>query len=144
AKANKMKEVTVRGQKPLIEVKADKLIVNVDGSIINTGSSAMEILAKSPNVTVDQNDNISIKGKQGDTVMIDGKMIAVSGTDLANMLKGMSSNSIKQIEVISNPGARYDVAGTGGIINIVTKRDQRMGINGGVNASYAQGVYPKY
>lgn len=144
AKANKMKEVTVRGQKPLIEVKADKLIVNVDGSIINTGSSAMEILAKSPNVTVDQNDNISIKGKQGVTVMIDGKMMAVSGTDLANMLKGMSSNSIKQIEVISNPGARYDAAGTGGIINIVTKRDQRMGINGSVNASYAQGVYPKY
>ncbi len=144
AKANKLKEVTVRGQKPLIEVRADKLIVNVDGSIINTGSSAMEILAKSPNVTVDQNDNISIKGKQGVTVMIDGKMMAVSGTDLANMLKGMSSNSIKQIEVISNPGARYDAAGTGGIINIVTKRDQRMGINGSVNASYAQGVYPKY
>ena len=144
AKANKLKEVTVRGQKPLIEVKADKLIVNVDGSIINTGSSAMEILAKSPNVTVDQNDNISIKGKQGVTVMIDGKMMAVSGTDLANMLKGMSSNSIKQVEVIINPGARYDAAGTGGIINIVTKRDQRMGINGSVNASYAQGVYPKY
>lgn len=143
-KDNRIKEVTVRGQKPLIEVKADKLIVNVDGSIINTGSSVMEILAKSPNVTVDQNDNISIKGKQGVTVMIDGKVMAVSGTDMANILKGMTSNSVKQIEVISNPGARYDAAGTGGIINIVTRRDQRMGINGSVNASYAQGVYPKY
>ncbi len=144
AKSNKLKEVTVRAQKPLVEVHADKLVVNVENSIVNTGSSAMEILARSPNVTVDQNDNISIKGKQGVNVMIDGKLMAVSGTDLANMLKGMSSSSIKQIEVISNPGARYDAAGTGGIINIITRRDQRMGINGSVNASYAQGVYPKY
>lgn len=144
AKSNKLKEVTVRAQKPLVEVHADKLVVNVENSIVNTGSSAMEVLARSPNVTVDQNDNISIKGKQGVNVMIDGKLMAVSGTDLANMLKGMSSNSIKQIEVISNPGARYDAAGTGGIINIITRRDQRMGINGSVNASYAQGVYPKY
>lgn len=143
-KDNKLKEVTVRSQKPLIEIHADKLVVNVENSIVNTGSTALEVLGRSPGVQVDQNDNISIKGKQGVTVMIDGKQMVVSGTDLANMLKAMPSNQIKQIEVISNPGARYDAAGTGGIVNIITKRDQRMGINGSVNASYAQGVYPKY
>lgn len=144
AKDNKLKEVIVKAQKPLIEIHADKLVVNVENSITNAGSSAMEILGRSPGVNVDQNDNISIKGKQGVNVMIDGKQVAMSGTDLANMLKGMSSNSIKQIEVISNPGARYDAAGTAGVINIITKRDQRMGVNGSLNASYGQGVYPKY
>lgn len=144
AKNNKLKEVTVKAQKPLIEVRADKLVVNVENSIISAGSSAMEILARSPGVNVDQNDNISIKGKQGVNVMVDGKAMVVSGTDLANMLKSMPSNSIKQVEIISNPGARYDAEGTGGIINIITKRDQKMGVNGSVNVSYAQGVYPKY
>lgn len=144
AKNNKLKEVTVRSQKPLIEIHADKVVVNVENSIINTGSSAMEILGRSPGVNIDQNDNISIKGKQGVNVMIDGKQMAVSGADLANMLKAMPSNQVKQIEVISNPGARYDAAGTAGIINIITRRDQKMGVNGSVNASYAQGVYPKY
>lgn len=143
-KSNTLKEVSVKGQKPLIEVKADRLIVNVENSIVNAGSSALEVLSKSPNVQVDQNDNISIKGKQGVNVMIDGRLMAISGTDLANMLKSMPANSIEKIEIISNPGAKYDAAGVGGIINIRTKRDSRMGINGSVNASYAQGVYPKY
>lgn len=142
--ANQLKEVNVTAQRSLIEVHADKLVVNVENSVINTGSSAMEILGRSPGVTVDQNDNIVIKGKQGVNVMIDGKQMAVSGADLANILKAMPSNQIKQIEVISNPGARYDAAGTAGVINIVTKRDQRMGMNGSLNASYGQGVYPKY
>lgn len=144
AKDNKMKEVTVRGQKPLIEIFADKIVVNVENSAVNAGSSALEILARSPRVNVDQNDNISIKGKQGVNVMIDGKQMVLSGTDLANILKSMPSNSISQIEVISNPGARYDAAGTAGIINIRTKRDKNMGMNGSVNAGFAQGVYPKY
>lgn len=142
-KNNKLKEVTVRSKKPLIEVHADKLVVNVENSIVNAGSSAMEILARSPNVNVDNNDNISIKGRQGVNVMVDGKMMVLSGTDLANMLRSMSSESISKIEIISNPGAKYDAAGTAGIINIKTKRDKKQGLNGSVTASYAQGVYPK-
>ncbi len=143
AKSNKMKEVTIRSKKPLIEVYADKLVVNVENSIINAGSSAMEILSRSPDVNVDNNDNISIKGRQGVNVMIDGKQMAISGTDLANLLKGMPSSNISKIEVISNPGAKYDAAGTAGIINIITKKDKSSGFNGSVNVSYAQGVYPK-
>lgn len=142
--ATSLKEVSIRGQKPLIEVKADKLIVNVENSIVSAGSSALEILSRSPNVNVDQDDNISIKGRQGVTVMIDGRQMAISGTDLANMLKSMPANAIEKIEIISNPGAKYDAAGVAGIINIRTKRSKRMGVNGSVNASLAQGVYPKY
>lgn len=136
-------EVTVRAQKPLIEAKADRIIVNVENSIANTGSTALEVLQRSPGVNVDQNDNISLKGKQGVNIMIDGKLVPVQGADLANMLKSMPSNSIEKIELISNPGARYDAAGTAGIINIKTKKDKRMGANGSVTAGYGQGIYPK-
>lgn len=143
AKNNSLKEVTVRVQKPFIEVQADKLVVNVENSIVSAGSSALEVLSRSPGVRVDQNDNIILKGRQGVNVMIDGKITPMSGTDLANMLKSMPANSVDRIEIISNPGARYDAAGTAGIINIRMKKDQRIGMNGSMNVSYAQGVYPK-
>ena len=136
-------EVTVRAQKPLIEAKADRIIVNVENNIANTGSTAMEVLQRSPGVNVDQNDNISLKGKQGVNVMIDGKLVPVQGADLANILKAMPSNSIEKIELISNPGARYDAAGTAGIINIKTKKDKRVGMNGSITGGYGQGIYPK-
>ncbi len=143
-KNNSLKEVTVQTTKPLIEIKADRIIMNVDNSIVNAGSSAMEVLARSPGVNVDQNDNISLKGRQGVQIWIDGKPSPVAGQDLANILKGMPANAIDKIELISNPGARYDAEGVAGIINIKTKKDQRMGMNGSVNGSYAQGIYPKY
>ncbi|XZF12565.1 outer membrane beta-barrel protein [Chitinophagaceae bacterium MMS25-I14] len=143
-KSKALNDVTIRGQKPLIEVQADKIVVNVENSIVNTNSSVLEVLSRSPGVTVDQNDNISLKGKQGVTIMIDGKLVPISGADLANMLKGMSSDNVEKIELISNPSARYDAAGNAGIINIRTKKDKRMGANGSINAGYGQGVYPKY
>ena len=139
----KLNEVTVAAQKPFIEVHPDKLVVNVENSIVSTGSSVMEVLQLSPGVTVDQNDNISMKGKQGVTVMIDGRIVPVSSADLANMLKSMPSTSVDKIELISNPSAKYDAAGTAGIINIKTKKDNQMGLNGSVNMGYGQGVYGK-
>lgn len=142
-KANALKEVSVTAQKPLIEIKADKLIVNVQNSVINAGATVLEVLSRSPGVRVDQNDNISLKGKQGVNVMIDGRQSVLSGSDLANLLKSMPSSSVDQIEIISNPSARYDAAGTAGIINIKTRKDKRMGMNGTANVFYAQGVYPK-
>lgn len=142
-KAGTLKEVSVKGQKPLIEIKADKLVVNVENSIVNAGSSVLEVLSRSPGVRVDQNDNVSLKGRQGVLILIDGKRTAVAGSDLANVLKSMSSSTVDQIEIITNPSAMYDAAGTAGIINIKTKRDKRMGLNGSVNSFYAQGVYAK-
>lgn len=142
-KSNELKEVAVKALKPLIEIKADKIVVNVENSIVNAGSSVLDVISRSPGVRVDQNDNISMKGRQGVNVMIDGKLTVVAGSDLANLLKSMPSNTVEQIEIISNPSARYDAAGTSGIINIKTKRDKRMGMNGMFTTSYAQGVYPK-
>jgi len=142
-KSAELNEVSIRAQKPFIEVHADKLVVNVESSIVNAGSTAMDVLSRSPGVSIDNNDNISLKGKQGVNVMINGKIQPISGQDLANMLKSMPSNSVETIELISNPSAKYDAAGTAGIINIKLKRDKRLGLNGSVNATYAQGVYGK-
>ncbi len=143
ASAKTLQEVTVSAQKPLIEIKADKLIVNVENSIINTGSSVFEVLGRSPGVMIDQSDNVNLKGRPGVTIMMNGKIMPVSGADLANILKGMPSAGIEKIEIISNPGARYDAAGSGGIINIITKKDKTRGLNGILNGSYGQGIYPK-
>jgi hypothetical protein len=139
----KLNEVTVSAQKPFIEVHPDKLVVNVDNSIVSAGSSVMEILQRSPGVTVDDNDNISLKGKQGVNIMIDGRAVPIPAADLANMLKSMPAASIEKIEIISNPSAKYDAAGTAGIIDILTKKDKGMGWNGSINGSYGQGIYPK-
>lgn len=136
-------EVTVRSQKPLIEVKADKIVMNVDASIVSAGSTAFDVIQRAPGVSVDQNDVISLKGRQGIQIMIDGKLQPLGVTELAAMLRAMPSGSVDKVEIISNPGARYDAAGTAGIINIKTKKDRRMGMNGTVTAGYGQGIYPK-
>lgn len=141
--ATMLNEVAVTAQKPFIERRNDRMIVNVENSILATGSSAMEVLERSPGVIVSAGDAISIRGRSGVIVMIDGKPNPMSGADLANYLKSLPSNSIERIEIITNPSARYDAAGNAGIIDIRLKKDKKIGTNGNFSASYAQGVYPK-
>jgi hypothetical protein len=136
-------EVVVNTSKPLVEVKRGKIVVNVEGSTISTGTTILEILGRSPGVRVDASDNISLRGRPGVTIMLDGKIIPLGGADLANMLKGMSSSTVESIEIITNPGAKWDAAGSSGIINIRTKREKRSGTNGTLTTSYGQGIYPK-
>ena len=143
-KSGTLQEVTIQGQKPFIEVKADKIVVNVENSIVSAGSSVMDVLQRSPGVRVDNNDNISLKGKPGVVIWIDGKPTPMQGADLATVLRSMPSASVDKIELISNPGARFDAAGNAGIINIKTKKDKRMGVNGTATVTYGQGKYPKY
>ncbi len=138
-----LKEVTVSAKKPFIQRMNDRIIVNVDNSIVNAGSSAFEVLERSPGVTIDPNDNIALRGRQGVIIMIDGKPSPMTGADLVNYLRGLPSNSIDRIEIITNPSSKYDAAGNSGIIDIRLKKDQRMGTNGNFTAGYGQGVYPK-
>ena len=139
-----MKEVVVTTTRPLIEQKADRLVVNVESSLTATGSTALEVLEKSPGVTVDKDGNISLKGKSGVMVMVDGRQTYLSAADLANMLRSMSSNQLDQIEIMTNPPAKYDAAGNAGIINIKTKKNKQAGSNGSLNLGYGQGMYPKF
>ena len=136
--------VTVQAKKPLVEVKADKMIVNVEGTVNATGNDALELLRKSPGVLVDKDDNLSISGKTGVQVHIDGRPTPLSGQDLAQYLKTMQSTEIEAIEIITNPGARYEAAGNAGIINIKLKKNKNFGTNGSVTAGFNQGKNAKY
>src|SRR6476469_10944835 len=142
--ADDLKGVTVTARRPIVEVKADKTIVNVEGTINSVGNDALELLRKSPGVTVDKDDNISLSGKNGVQVYIDGKPTPLNGTDLSHSLKSLQSSQIEAIEIITNPSAKFEAAGNAGIINIRLKKNKAYGTNGSVNAGYAIGVFPKY
>lgn len=138
--AKALGEVTVRSNKPFIEREIDKIVLNVENSITAAGNSVIEVLEKAPGVTVDADGNVSLKGKQGVLILIDGKPTNLSTTDLANMLRGMAASQIEKIELITNPSAKYDATGNAGIINIRMKRDKRLGMNGSCNLSAGQGL----
>ncbi|HUM46301.1 MAG TPA: TonB-dependent receptor [Chitinophagales bacterium] len=132
--AKEISGVTVTAQKPMIQHDRDKMILNIEGSPIASGGSVMDALEKAPGVIVDQDGNISLRGKQGVLVLIDDKPTYLSAEQLSNQLKGMPADAVSKIEVITNPSARYDAEGNAGIINIVTKKNKNLGLNGSVNA----------
>ncbi len=133
--------VVVQGKKPFIEQKMDKMVVNVDALLTNAGSSALEVLEKSPGITIDKDGAISLKGKQQVLVMMDGRPTYLGPNELANLLRSMPASSIDQIEIMTNPSAKYDAAGNSGVINIKTKKNKQKGFNGSVTLNYGQGVY---
>lgn len=139
-----MGNVTVTARKPLVEVKADRTILNVEGTINAVGSNALELLRKSPGVLLDKDENISLAGKNGVSFYIDGRTTPLSGQDLAMYLKTLHSNQIESIELITNPSAKYDAAGNAGIINIRLVKNKSFGTNGSVNAGWNIGITPKY
>ena len=143
SKSGNLQEVAIVAHKSFFEQKADKMVVNVDAAPSNAGTSVMDILEKSPGVSVDKDGNISLKGKQGVTIMIDNKPTYLSATDLANYLRSLPSSAIDQLEIMTNPSARYDAAGNSGIINIKTKKNKAKGFNGSLTLTHTQGVYPK-
>jgi hypothetical protein len=135
--------VTVTGHKPLIETRLDKTVVNVDAFLSNAGSSLLEVLGNSPNVDVDINGSINVKGRPGVLVFIDGKQNYLGGTDLINYLNGIPASQVDQIEIMTHPSARYDAAGNSGVINIKMKKNSQVGFNSIFSASYMQGPYPR-
>lgn len=142
--AKQLGEVKITGTKPLIEVKNDRLVFNVEGSINATGSNGLELLQRSPGVQVDKDENILVKGKTGVRIYIDGRPSPMSGRDLASTLKSMNSADIEAIEIITNPSAKYDAAGDLGIINIRLKKNAQLGTNGNLSLGAMFGITPKY
>ena len=139
-----MKEVVVSGQKPAVEVKADKTVLNVEGSINAVGQDALELLRKSPGVMVDKDNNISLSGKNGIKVYVDGRQVPLNGGDLADYLKTIQSSQIEAIEIITNPSARYEASGNAGIINIRLKKNRSFGNNGSLTGGYGIGTHSNY
>lgn len=134
--------VTITKAKPMIERQDGKMIMNVENSIASTGNSAFEVLEKAPGINIDNNDNISLRGKGNLLIQIDGKNTPMTGSDLANYLKGIPSSTIDKIEFITNPSSKYDAAGSS-IINIKLKKEQRKGTNGSISTSLGMGKYVK-
>lgn len=135
--------VTITATKPLIERKSDRTVMNVENSVLAAGNSAMEILERAPGVTVDKDDNISLKGKQGVTVMINDKLTYLSAAQLATLLRSTDGTTIQSIEIITNPSAKYDAAGNSGIINIKLKKNKQSGTNGSITEGVGYGNYGK-
>jgi iron complex outermembrane recepter protein len=135
--------VTITGTKPLIEHNGDKTVLNIAGSILAAGNSAMDILQRAPGVSIDKDDNIGLKGKQGVTVMINDKLTYLSAAQLATLLRSTDGNSIQSIELIPNPSAKYDAAGNSGIINIKLKKMRQAGTNGTLTLGAGYGLYGK-
>jgi hypothetical protein len=142
--SHQLGEISISIDKPLIERQGDKTVVNIENSSIQAGASVLEMMAKLPGVKVNQDGIINLKGKQGLIIAINGKPTILSGEELANMLKGMSSSNIQKVEIITNPSSKYDAAGNAGMINIVLKKNKKEGMNGNVSAGYGQGRYAKY
>ncbi|MCO6491445.1 MAG: TonB-dependent receptor [Phaeodactylibacter sp.] len=138
-----LKEATVTASRVMVEVKPDRTIFNVEGTINSAGSDAINLLRKAPGVTVDNNDNINVLGRSGVLLYVDGKRLPLTGQDLSNYLQNLPAEQIDRFEIITNPGARYEAEGNAGIIDIRLKKDKNLGANGTVNTTYSQGRYAR-
>ncbi|WP_139367223.1 TonB-dependent receptor domain-containing protein [Sediminibacterium ginsengisoli] len=138
-------EVTVKSRQQVIEAgtTAGTIIYHVARSADAIGQTALETLKRAPGVAVNNNTVISLNGRTGVTVMIDGRVSFLSGREIIDMLQSMPSSSIRSIELISSPGAKYDASGTAGIIHIRTIKMQGTGLNGNMNTGVSIGVTPK-
>lgn len=141
ANAKDMAGVTLTAKKPFVETKLDRTIVNVDASPSSAGATAMEVLEKSPGVMVNNDGAISLRGKQGVIVMVDGKPTYLSPADLASLLKNMPASALDQIEIMTNPSAKYDASGNSGILNIKTKKGRNDGFNGNFMIGATTSIY---
>lgn len=140
--STELKQVEIAAQRDVIEQKVDRTVVNLGASISSTGASALEVLERMPGVLVDQSGNITFKGRTGVMIMIDDKPTYLSGDNLANYLKSIPASQLEQIELMTNPPARYDASGNAGVINIKTKKSKAAGFNGTINTSVGKAAYP--
>ena len=138
----RLADVIITARKPLVEQKLDRTVVNIEGQASNVGLNALEVLEKSPGITVDKDGNISLKGKQGVMVLIDGKPSYLGGSDLVSYLQALPAGQLELLEIMTNPPAKYDAAGNAGIINIKTKKTRAKGFNGNMSSAIGMGNLP--
>ncbi|GAB3545714.1 outer membrane beta-barrel protein [Spirosoma fluminis] len=144
--ARQLTNVTVKAQKPFIEQHIDKTVLNVENSLVSSGGTALDVLEKAPGVVVDlQSERINLNGRENVLVMLDGKPTYLSTAQVLDLLRNTPSNTIETIELITNPSARYDAAGSAGIINIRLKRNKSaQPMNGNLTLGAGYGRFAKY
>ncbi|RZJ90300.1 MAG: hypothetical protein EOO20_08535, partial [Chryseobacterium sp.] len=141
SQSKNLQSVQVNGNQRVIEMNDGNLVFNVSKSISAQGTNALELLARAPGVSVSSDNSISLNGKAGASVLIDGKMTYLSNREVAELLKTMSSSNIRSIEIINSPGAKYDAAGSAGIINVRTLKSTVDGLNISMTTGINYGVY---
>jgi len=141
ADAQTLKEVQITGEKAMMELSVDKKVFNVEKNITSSGGSAADALKNVPSLSVGVDGEVLLRGKDA-TILIDGKPATLLGGDVASALQSLPASSVQSVEVITNPSAKYDAQGMTGIVNIITKKDSRFGING--SASIGAGTRDKY
>jgi iron complex outermembrane recepter protein len=142
-RSTKTDSVTVFSKKPFIENRVDKTVLNIDNRPTAAGQNALELLKAAPGVVVDGNENIQMGGKNGVQILIDGRNTQLSNQDIAQLLKTIEAGNIKEIELITNPSAKYDAAGNAGIINIKLKKSLTNGFNGNITLGYQQATHTR-
>ncbi|MDO9399679.1 MAG: outer membrane beta-barrel family protein [bacterium] len=138
---NNLNEITIISKTPIIERKADRIVFNVENSILSSGKSSLELLSLSPNVWVSNSGSISLNGVQGVKILINGILLKLSGNQLSSYLNSLNATQIKKIEIIQNPPAEYEAEGSAGLINIILKKEKKDGLTGSVFTGYKQGKY---
>lgn len=139
--AVELEEALVTAERVMVEVKPDRTVFNVQGTINSAGGDALGLLRKAPGVLVDNNDNISVLGRSGVLVYVDGKRLPLQGEELSNYLQNLPAEQIDRFDIITNPGAKYEAQGNAGIIDIRLKKDKNLGANGSVALTNSQGRY---
>jgi len=132
AKGTALKEVQITAQKSTMQLGIDKKVFSVDQSLVSEGGSASDLLQNVPTIQTDMEGNVSLRGSAGVRVLIDGKPSLIAGGNVAQILQSIPASSIESVEVITNPSAKYDAEGQSGIINIVLKKNKKLGLNGSV------------
>lgn len=135
AKSTVLKEVVVEAQRSSIQLGIDRKVFSVDQSLVSEGGSATDLLANVPAVSVDIDGNVNLRGTSNVRVLIDGKPSAIGGGNIAQVLQSLPASAIESIELVTNPSSKYDPEGQSGIINIVLKKNKKIGLNGGISAS---------
>ena len=135
SKSTNLKGVTVSADKSVFEDKIDKMVYNADKDLTSSGGVATDLLKKIPQISVDIDGNIELQGNASILFLINGKPSTIFGNNITDVLQSIPASQIQTIEVITSPGAKYDAAGTGGIINIILKKSTAEGFNGSVSLS---------
>lgn len=142
ASSVELETAVITAKRAMVEVKPDRTVFNIQGTINSTGDNALQLMRKAPGVLVDNNNNISVLSRSGVMIYVDGKRLPLSGEQLSNYLSAIPADQIDRMDIITNPGAKYEAEGNAGIIDIRMKKNKSHGANGTISGAYGIGVYP--